>query len=77
MRVADKYLREFDPTKAGTDMQAPPQHEGLNVGAIATVDEVLQKVAEHKGCGTSVVAARQVVDRPRVRVICQLIFGKR
>ena len=34
-------------------MQAPAQHEGLNVGAIATVDEVLQKVAEHKGCGTS------------------------
>ena len=34
-------------------MQAPAQHEGINVGTIANVEEVLQKVAEHKGCGTS------------------------
>src|ERR1035438_1711436 len=54
MRVADKYLRiRNTDQKRGTDMQAPAQHEGLNIGAIATVDEVLQKVAEHKGCGTS------------------------
>ena len=54
MRVARKYLRiRNTDQKRGTDMQAPAQHEALNVGAIATVDEVLQKVAEHKGCGTS------------------------
>src|SRR5208283_1067562 len=54
MRVADKYLRIWNTDqKRRADMQAPAQHEGLNVGAIATVDEVLQKVAEHKGCGTS------------------------
>src|SRR5271169_5804399 len=54
MRVAGKYLRiRNTDQKRRADMQAPAQHEGLNVGAIATVDEVLQKVAEHKGCGTS------------------------
>src|SRR5438477_3597290 len=52
-RTSLKTFRSSGRQQRGTDMQATAPHEATAAGNIANIENVMQEIADHKGCGTT------------------------